>query len=276
MPRFRPFPFVLAAVAALVALAPDRSAGLSLPALAPAADVAAIVREFDLPPIHPGKAEEPPLARTAFPAAALKGYAADATLDEIRKPGNEEKHRFRLAVLDAFGTIRGLWAKGGPAIRKEFVGPPTPAVKKAIREEQLAPARAIMALEEAVDRLEAVGPLRANEPKRWQAHYDYALAQALARLAFLHEYNRKLGDVRNDNLPDLDPAKGEDGYKLVSSEEIRAGDIRRTAKRARERFADIAADHKGTPWAVQAKRDAAVPLGLRWVPFNSKAAGKPE
>src|SRR5436309_1752093 len=81
-------------------------------------------------------------------------------------------------------------------------------------------------------------------PRRWQAHYDYALAQLQCRLAFLNEYDLALGNVRTDVLPDLDAAKGHNGFRLVPAEKMRSRkDVAQLAEDAHERFAKVAADH---------------------------------
>ena len=43
-----------------------------------------------------------------------------------------------------------------------------------------------------------------------------------ARLAYLNEYNKLMGDVRTETLPQLDKAIGQDSYKLASSEKMKS------------------------------------------------------
>jgi hypothetical protein len=47
------------------------------------------------------------------------------------------------------------------------------------------------------------------------------------------------------------------------------GDVKRYADESKEHFQKLIDEHKGTPWAIQAKRDKPIPLGLAWLPFNS-------
>ena len=47
------------------------------------------------------------------------------------------------------------------------------------------------------------------------------------------------------------------------------------AEEAKELFDKIVIEYRGSPWAIQAKRDRTLSLGLAWQPFNSKA-GAPE
>lgn len=264
-----PTRFILASF--LVALGLTATLAFPLPPLAPKKDVTAIVREFAVPQLHSSKVEPTPIEGMVYFAAALKQYEADASLDEIRKPANSEKYPLRLAVLDAIGTLRDLFGKDWFVLRKEFSGPLSVEVKKQIAEEQLVPARVILKLEIVFDRLEAVEPQRANELRRWQAHYDLAVATCLARLAFLHEYNMMLGQIRLENLPDLNAAKGENAYRLVSANELKSTtSVKKLAERSSKLFDQIVEEHRGTPWAIAAAREKAAPLGLRWEGFVAK------
>jgi hypothetical protein len=145
------------------------------------------------------------------------------------------------------------------------------ATKTRVRDYQVLPAVGIVKLEEALRELEAVAGLRASEPRRWQAHYDYAVAEVTARLAFLHEYNLSLGQVLTESLPDLDKAKGHDGWQLVPAAKMHSKkDVQKLAEQSRELFGKVAADHKDTPWAALAKRALDRPLGLKWEPTGGE------
>lgn len=253
------------AVLAVLLAGAAASAGPVPPGVWPSRGAVEVLTECALPPVHPGEKPidlQSPALRTPLPMA----YAADVPLDAIRSPENREKYPVRVAVLDAFDAIREAWRPVGkrPTFRAEFRGTATDAVKKELEKEQVFPARAITKLELALVRLELVEPLRAAEPKRWQAHHAYAIAQVKARLAFLDEYNARLGNIRTDSLPDLDRSKGQDGYRLEPTEKVRSKQGQRLADESKEQFATIAADHPNTPWAVLADRAAGTPLGLRW------------
>jgi hypothetical protein len=233
----------------------------------PSQDAVQVLTECGLPPIHPGQ-KPIDLTATPLPAAALKGYESDVPLDEIRKPQNRDKYAFRVTVLEAFDAIRQRWPPGkGQTFRWEVRAPVTDALKKAVAKEQDFPAVALTRLDLTLASLQAVEPMRARQPRRWQAHYDYALAQVQCRLAFLNEYDLALGNVRTDVLPDLDAAKGQTGFRLVPAEKMRSRkDVAQLAEEARDRFAKVATDHPNTPWAALAKSAAETPLGLRWEP----------
>jgi predicted Zn finger-like uncharacterized protein len=232
-------------------------------------EVARIAGEFALPGIKSDDGASG-VASFPFPADVLADFKEDVPLTEIMNPANEQKYFFRRKVLDAFQTIRDVWGKDGARLREEFVGETSDVVKKQILEEQIFPAEAIPKLELAITLLEAVADQKDLQPKRWQAHYDYALAQCKARLAFMQEYNLALGSIRTEVLPPLDPKQGQDGYKLISSERMKVKE-KTFAEEAKEIYDSIIDDYKGTPWAVQAKRDRVLSLGLAWQPFNSKA-----
>jgi hypothetical protein len=244
---------------------------------ADAKQVEALVREFALPGITTD--DDPAgVAQFPYPAAALAPYMDPIPLAEITNPGNEEKYQFQLKVLNALETIREVWGRDGkPALRDSFVGETNDAVKKEVTAEQAYPAQAAERLRvQVLNLLEAVEPMRADQPMRWQAHFDYALAQTKARIAFLQEYNLALGNIKTEVLPPRDPKRGHDGYKLVSNATMKARDAKKLAEEAREVFDRIVAEFPGTPWAVQAKRDRGLNLGLAWQPFNSRAAAKDE
>jgi hypothetical protein len=259
---------------------PSPAALPSLPELAQPKEVAAIARECALPPTRPW--DEPfRVERHPFTAAALRGYAADGPAEEA------QKYPLRVAVLKAFQTVRDVWATPAPPrplpkgkaprpkkgkkepARPSFLtaipAPLTDLTKQDVKEYQVLPAVGIVKLEEAIGELERVAPLRAKEPRRWQAHYDYALAGCLARVAFLHEYNLVLGHALREELPEL--GEGRAGWRMVPSAKMHSrGDVRELDRRARELFEKLKADHKGTPWAAVAARELVAPPGLAWEP----------
>src|SRR5207249_11902623 len=142
---------------------------------------------------------------------------------------------------------------------------PDDRTKKAVKDEQEFWAVGIAKVELAMIQLQEVAPLRANAPRRWQAHYDYALAEVKARLAFMNEYNLLLGNIITDTLPEMDPKQGHNGYKRVPAEKMKSKkDVQQLADEARELFGKLITEHKGTPWALLAKTEKPVPLGLSW------------
>lgn len=240
-----------------------------------------IFAEVICPPIRAKSADEilaPETLQsvTPFSAAALAEYAADyRDLDEIKK--NPEKYPLRVAVLNAVEVLHrhargdvlvGRTRKQVGLLREEFSGPTTDAMKKTIEKEQtLGPGAMYLELEELYKSLEAVGEKKADEKsKRWLAHYDYVLAMAKARFAYVNEYNFLLGKIRKDELPPLDP-KLHKGWRMASVEKMTGPrDAKDQADDARKLFAKIIKEHPGTPWELLAKRDRQTALGLIWQP----------
>jgi len=234
------------------------------PKSASPAEVGAIASELGLPSIKKDDGSSG-IADFPFPAESLAPYKADVSLEEIKKDKN--KYAFRNAVIDGFDTIRDVWTGSGEMqLREELKEKSSDNLKKRVLDEQKFPALGIAKLERAIVILESVQGMRESEPKRWQAHYDYALAQCKARVSWLHEYNLALGNIRTEVLPPLDEKKGQDGYRLQASEKMKVKSEAKRAEEAKELYAKIMEDYKGSPWAILAKRDRTVSLGLQWVP----------
>lgn len=236
-------------------------------------EVEQIVKRITLPPIREAETadDDRPELLLPFPAEVMKDYRQDGEPDG-------DKHPHRQATTDALASITKEWgrtsAKEARGLRYEFAGETNDRVKKTIEREQEVPARIIIRLEQTIRRLDVLAETLDREPsKYWRASFQYTLAQAKARLAFMHEYNVALGLIRTDSLPDVDKSKGQDGLQLVSVEKMKSKK-KELAEEARELFGKIAADHKGTPWAVAAKRSQAVALGLEWRPYAPGKKGE--
>jgi hypothetical protein len=106
---------------------------------------------------------------------------------------------------------------------------------------------------------------RDKESKRWKANFEYVCARLEARIAYLHEYNGMLGNIRKD-FPPRDPAL-HIGWQLASREKISDRDAAKNHKAALKHLEKLAADNGGTPWAMVAKREKVASLGLDWVPL---------
>jgi Caspase domain len=235
------------------------------PKAAAVADVKAVLDELALPPLPPGGGSDP-VPAALFSADALKPYAPDATIDDILR--DVEKYKLRAAVLRALQTIRDTSPWADPRAPKPLTAvtaPVTDKMKKAVLDAQAPLAIAITKLEGELENLTRVGNLRDKEPKRWRAHYDYALGQVRLRLAVLNEYNLNLGHVRTETLPQLPP--GATGWRLIHSDKMQSKQpVKDLAADAAAAFEAVVADHKGTPWEVLAKRALLTPPGLKWEP----------
>ena len=235
------------------------------------ADIRDIEREFHLPPLKAGL-NETALADFPFSPDVMKQYADDGvSVDTILK--DKEKYRFRAAVLDAMNEIRNKWSNGAGAtkIRTEVTAPIDDKFKIEVKKENDDWATDIIKLDLKLSELKAVADLRKDEPKRWQAHYDFALAAVKARLAYMNEYNKLLGNLITETLPALDAKAGQDGYTLIASDTLKSGkDIKKMADEAQELFQEITVKYKGTPWALQAKQEKSVQIGLAWKAISLK------
>jgi hypothetical protein len=238
--------------------------------------VRTIFGEIALPPIKSaGDAENAmqasgdaaSLAIVPFRANALNGYEADyADLRQILDRAKE--YPLRVAVIHAVAALDGLARSGKARLMDEFHGPATDDVKKSITDSQKeGPARLELELSKALDELRAVEDRRREEKsKRWLAHFDYVLAQVLARKAYVAEYNLMLGKAKRDELPPLDP-KRHNGYRIVSQEKLQSPkEIKDLASESRKLFAKVIAENPGTPWELLAKRERITALGLAWQP----------
>jgi hypothetical protein len=238
------------------------------------AEIKGIEREFSVPPIKIDLTDTG-LADLPFKDEAMKDYKSDITLAEIM--ADKEKFKFQVVTLDAFNAIRELWVgggtTGGPPIHDVVSAPVTDATKKEIFKELDFWAVGIAKLTLVESELEGLAALKEAQPKRWQAHYEYARAVVKSRLAYMNEYNKLMGDVRTETLPPLDKMLGQNQYRLVSSEKMKSKkDVQKLADEAQEAYSKLITQYKGTPWAIQAKRDKSFSLGLFWRPSTDGAA----
>lgn len=236
-----------------------------------AAEITAIEKEFSVPPIKLDL-KDGTLGELPFLAEVMNKYKPDVPLDTVLK--DEEMYRFRVVTWNALEKVRKMWSSvpgtaGGPLLRDDFFSPVNDALKRDIKAEQKFWADGIAELELQNSFLDEIAGMLASQPPRWQAHYEYARAVVKTRLAYMIEYNKVLGDVLTESLPVLDPKLDQNAYKLVSSDRMKSkGESVKLVKEGQEAYAKLINDHKGTPWAIQAKRDKSFALGLAWQPVH--------
>lgn len=244
------------------------AAKFEIPKIAQGADpklVEGIFSELRLPPLKALRQDGSEAAQfdVAFPfsAEAMKKYKPDGvTRAEIE--AEPQKYKFRATVIEAFEGMRDLQKKGAD-FPEEFRSPISDAKKREVLGLQREPARRQATLRNLKAALESVADLKEKETPRWQANYDYALAQVKLRYAYLSEYDLALGKVRQELLPTLEG--NQKGWKLASAEKMKAPkDIRDMADVARAAMGDLIANHPNTPWALVAKREKGFALGLEW------------
>ncbi len=241
---------------------PITPAGMSVEA------VAKLTKAIELPPIRPstgGLGDEDPIAKVVpFSPDLMKDYTFDGTSDDdVLK--DAEKFPVRAATVEAIKYINAHWGTGEEQLRTHFLGNTDDGVKAAVTKEQELPAIVTAELKDIRAKMEkAQAALDKEESKYWKVTFLYSFAQIKSRMAFMEEYNFALAAIKTEALPER--KKGEPGYQLVSTLTPK-GKVKELADESKELFTQIEDEHKGTPWAVQAKRAKVVSLGLKWVPY---------
>ena len=230
----------------------------------PSADpkaVLAIIREVQLPPVKAFREDAPPPSVSdvlPFSAETLKDYLAG----ELKH--GDKPNPFQQAILDAVTGMRNMRSSGSGDLPEDFGGETSDQAKEALRKVQEVPALVEAELQDYLDELETVADQRDRQTKRWQVHYDYVVAQLKLRICYANQYNLALANVRSGKLPDLQP--GQNGFRLtaeVTLDKNTPSDHKELFNEARKALTDIAREHPSTPWALLAKSDRTVAIGLR-------------
>lgn len=239
--------------------------------LASRRDIAMLLGEIQMPPIKPGRETDSDVGFggvVPFSAEAMDKYKSDGKSDdEILK--DPERYPLRVATIKAIKKLREVGKSGGVDLPEELQNPATDAFKATLKNLQRGPARIMNDLREVLEDLEKAGEERKDEKsKRWQVHYDFALAMVKAKYAYTHEYSLMTGEIRRDALPELPKGTGW-GWRLASSASMRSNtDVKDMVRDARKVLQKIIKDNPGTPWEVMAKRSVTTQLGLKWEPTN--------
>jgi hypothetical protein len=253
---------------AQLALAPR----FEFPAPPPSADpklVQAIIREVEVPSVKAIRADAPPPKISdilPFKEEVLKDYLVGVPKSV---DGDDD---FQKAVIDGVKGMRAMSEAGSRSnLREEFRGQTTDRAKEEIKQIQQIPADLELQLQGFLDRLEEdeIVELKMKQPKRWQVHYDYVVAQLKYRICYVNQYNLALANVRGDKVPDLQP--GQSGYRVAADSKL----DEKTPKKYKDLFTDaqkalkeLVDKHPGTPWALLAKGDKSQAIGLRIVPSS--------
>ncbi|MBO0700515.1 MAG: hypothetical protein J2P46_19110, partial [Zavarzinella sp.] len=232
--------------------------------------VVAILKEIQLPPVKSLRPDAtPPSISDVLPFSedALKEYLK-GELKATDKP-----NEFQQAVFDAVREMRALREAGsGKNLPETFGGGDmSDRAKEQLRKVQEVPALVESILQEQLENLEKVAEQKAKQPKRWQVHYDYVLAQVKLRICYVNQYNLALANFRGGKLPDL--KDGQTGYRLsaeMTLDKNTPATYKEMFTEARKALADIAKEHPQTPWALLSKSDKSVAIGLRLVGSSGK------
>jgi S1-C subfamily serine protease len=167
---------------------------------------------------------------------------------------------YRQAVRKAAGLLR-QHVKSFP--QEVWAEEPDALLKEGMLENQKNVATILANLMDAHEELLKVGKEDSKESKLWQANYDYTLARLSAFIAYVHEYNSMLGQLRREPPP-RDP-KLHRGWRMVPQEKPQSGaEARKFAQEALQIFDKMIKAYKDTKYADLAKRDRDIPLGLKW------------
>ncbi len=147
---------------------------------------------------------------------------------------------------------------------EEFGGDTNDAAKAQLRRIQEIPARVEAILQDSLDKLDSVVEQKEKQSKRWQVNYDYVVAQVKLRICYVNQYNLALANVRIGKLPDL--KEGQNGFRLTAGTSLDKNtppDKKDLFGEARKALTQIAKDNPKTPWALFAKSDRTVAIGLK-------------
>jgi len=162
-------------------------------------------------------------------------------------------------------AIRALRQEGsGNRLEEEFGGETTDAAKERLRKVQEIPARVEGILQDHLDKLESMSDQKEKQSKRWQVHFDYVIAQLKLRICYSNQYNLALANVRGGKLPDL--KEGQNGYRLTAEltlDKNTPATYKEMFTDARKALLDLSKENPNTPWALLAKSDRSVAIGLR-------------
>ena len=86
-------------------------------------------------------------------------------------------------------------------------------------------------------------------------------------LIYIYEYNNLIAQIRTDSLPALEE-KIHVGWRVNTSNkvQIKEAKVKEMVKLVSKTWAKIEKDYPMTPWAIIAKREKNIAMGMTWVP----------
>ena len=214
-------------------------------------------------------------ALPVLPKEKLDEYPDDgfnpfsAKTDKAALAKAKEKYPFRVAAFEAASKIRQTM----DLRMKEYIPNPGGGAfdqnrKKQFLEEQKEPAVAILDLEEMYSDMKDLDKDREKETnKRWLAHFDMAKARLMSRLVYIYEYDNLIAQIRTDSLPALEE-KIHVGWRVNTSNkvQIKEAKVKSMVKDVSKIWTRMEKDYPMTPWAIIAKREKNIAMGMSWVP----------
>ena len=102
---------------------------------------------------------------------------------------------------------------------------------------------------------------RLVEP-RWQANYDLALGRLAAARARIEGYNEALAQMKGGRAF---PDPSHTTWVLQPTDDVQGDSaLEKLAALARKCLNRVRTQHPETPWATQAARELAAPMGWKW------------
>jgi hypothetical protein len=107
---------------------------------------------------------------------------------------------------------------------------------------------------------------------RWQAGYDLAIGRALAVKVRTEGYNAMLA-IAKQGMKFKDEQN--DTWELKPSDSVTVSSaLAKDAEDAKKYLNRVVADHKGTPWAMDAEKELRQPLGWEWTERFTDVEGR--
>ncbi len=137
--------------------------------------------------------------------------------------------------------------------------------------------RSLTLLNQAVELLERVEPMRATEEEmRWRAAYDLALAQCLAYRVRQFQFLLALDRQQKDQPPPSDIMHNvwnvrhvsemiEPDEQVVAQTRVDLAELEKQRARAVEMYEYVMQQHPGTPWAQRAAYEKSLGFGITFV-----------
>lgn len=195
-----------------------------------------------------------------FDPSVMRRYRPDyVSVDEYRS--RVSQHKCRAALVEA---AHMSWLEPMESPRMRFVKRDEASFGNSLTEAQKVGAR----LEPKIERLYqmlALGEADREQETiaRWKAGYDLAMGRVLAYKVRTVGYNLMLAAAKRNDLPHEE--ENSNTWTLRRNAEISTGSqLERISSQATMYLQRVVDNHPGTPWAMLAERELAIPLGWKW------------
>jgi hypothetical protein len=195
-----------------------------------------------------------------YPLDKLAAYKDEGADSPLREKVREAVTFLKSAEANqAFAEFFPVPPKFNPGNMQQVT-----ALKNQLENIQKGTGLVIFKLDTLLEELDGMKDDRGKESKRWQANFDYVRARLATRVAYVYEYNAKLGEFRRE-IPEINQEIHR-GWQLAAKTKLTDRDADKYGKRAKTYLDQLARDNAGTPWELFAKREKITSLGLEWQP----------